>query len=158
MVISHNGQEEDWLDRQLQTETLTTMMREATATQPQRPTVFLGYVVTKPGAGQYLYDLLTGHSGGMVDVDPTDTDRWCQYIFYRGLTRISYARVSHGRITDTEIQAAKFVVESRDEWKDNPQVSELSLPESHRFPALFKGAGVRGHRYHVFDEPKYYRI
>jgi hypothetical protein len=25
-----------------------------------------------------------------------------------------------------------------------------------RFPAIFKGQGVRGHRYHVFDEPRYF--
>lgn len=31
---------------------------------------------------------------------------------------------------------------------------EDSVPEGLRFPALFKGQGVRGHQYHVFDEPR----
>ena len=34
----------------------------------------------------------------------------CEYIFYRGLYRTSYARVSRGSITDTEMQIGQFVV------------------------------------------------
>ena len=30
------------------------------------------------------------------------------------------------------------------------------MVEGQRFPMLFRGEGVRGHRYHVFDEPRYY--
>ena len=42
-----------------------------------------------------------------------DLDRWCQYIFFRGLRRVAYARITRGSnpsITDTELQAAKFVI------------------------------------------------
>jgi hypothetical protein len=35
-------------------------------------------------------------------------------------------------------------------------VHENEVPAGWRFPALFRGEGVRGHRYHVFDEPRYY--
>lgn len=34
----------------------------------------------------------------------------CEYIFYRGLYRTSYARISRGIITDTETQIGQFVV------------------------------------------------
>ena len=34
----------------------------------------------------------------------------CEYIFYRGLYRTAYARVSRGTITDTELQVGQFVV------------------------------------------------
>ena len=34
----------------------------------------------------------------------------CEYIFYRGLYRTSYARISRGSITDTEMQIGQFVV------------------------------------------------
>ena len=46
----------------------------------------------------------------MHDVDPTDWDRWCEYILYKGLKRVGYARVSRSTITDTELQVGKFVV------------------------------------------------
>lgn len=34
----------------------------------------------------------------------------CEYILYRGLYRTSYARVSRGIITDTELQIGQFVL------------------------------------------------
>ena len=34
----------------------------------------------------------------------------CEYIFYRGLYRTSYMRMSRGKVTDTELQAGQFVV------------------------------------------------
>ena len=40
----------------------------------------------------------------------TLTVRRCEYIFYRGLYRTSYARVSRGIVTDTELQVGQFVV------------------------------------------------
>ena len=52
------------------------------------------------------------------------------------------------------IQVGKFVIgepEGTDEI-----ISEDQVPENLRFPTIFKGQGVRGHRYHVFDEPRYF--
>ena len=46
--------------------------------------------------------------GHVHDIDKDDHDRWCEYIFYRGLYRTSYARVSRSTITDTELQIAQF--------------------------------------------------
>ncbi|KAJ2749121.1 Protein cwh43, partial [Coemansia nantahalensis] len=101
VIISHNGQEENPLDRHLQTTELARIMRES-----HNPFIFAGYVVTKPHAKNYK----TLYEGGRIhDIDPTDSDRWCQYIGYRGVKRIGYARVSRGTITDTEIQVGKFV-------------------------------------------------
>ncbi|KAJ2374784.1 Protein cwh43 [Coemansia sp. RSA 2607] len=158
VVVSHNGQEENALDRRLQTTELARVMRES-----RNPLVFAGYVVTRPHSKNYriLFD-----GGRLSDVDPTDSDRWCQYIGYRGLKRTGYARVSRGTITDTEIQVAKFVVPPADaqagaqaetEWQPSyVRVNASAYGAAYRFPQMFMGKGVRGHFYHVFDEPRYY--
>ncbi|CAJ0882595.1 13840_t:CDS:1, partial [Entrophospora sp. SA101] len=148
----HNGQEEDELDRKLQTTELAKIMKES-----KNPLLFLGYVVTTPHQGNYhiLID-----EGNVKDIDPTDHDRWCEYIAYRGVKRLGYARVSHGGITDTEIQLGKFqVLDKYDSvnWGTNDtSINESDVPHDSRFPPIFKGAGVRGHRYHVFNEPRYF--
>lgn len=57
-------------------------------------------------------------------------------------------------LTLTIVQIGKFVVgqpEGSDEF-----IPEEQVPEPLRFPALFRGQGVRDHRYHVFDEPRYF--
>ncbi|KAI6103869.1 Frag1/DRAM/Sfk1 family-domain-containing protein [Pisolithus croceorrhizus] len=106
VVISHNGQEEDALDRELQSRELARIMAKS---YPQ-PVIFLGYVVTKPHAPRPApYDFLV-NDGLMYDIDPHDRDRWCEYILYRGLYRTAYARVSRGIVTDTELQIGQFVV------------------------------------------------
>ena len=38
----------------------------------------------------------------------------------------------------------------------NHFVNEDEIDENLRMPQLFRGDGVRGHRYHVFDEPRYF--
>ncbi|KAJ1918883.1 Protein cwh43 [Mycoemilia scoparia] len=158
VIISHNGQEENPLDRRLQTTKIGEIIRES-----PNPFIFTGYVVTKP-QGE-VYNLLF-RKDQVYDIDPTDDDRWCQYVGYRGLKRTGYARISRGTITDTEIQAGKFVVpvpgtsvNSTDSGEWAP--SYKSVPESHydpgyHFPTKFRGKGVRGHYYHVFNEPRYY--
>ncbi|KAG0364891.1 hypothetical protein BGZ54_007048 [Gamsiella multidivaricata] len=165
VIVSHNGQEEDLRDRQLQTTELGRIMRES-----NNPFLFLGYVVTKPGQGEEIYELLMD-GGRMHDIEVSDWDRWCEYLAFRGVKRIGYARVSHGGITDTEIQVGKYQVledlrpsgEHRrvplEEFKK--QVSYEQIPEQHvpkgmRYPSMFYGEGVRNHRFHVFDRPYYY--
>jgi len=93
------GQEEDPEDRRLQTTELARIMRES-----PRPFVFLGYVVTKPHEGNYHILIDDAH---MHDIEPGDHDRWCEYIAYRGLHRVAYARISRGTITDTEVGSLK---------------------------------------------------
>jgi len=100
-MINRTGQEEDPEDRRLQTTELSRIMRES-----PRPFVFLGYVVTKPHEGNYhiLID-----DANMHDIEPDDHDRWCEYIAFRGVNRVGYARISRGTITDTEVIPALIV-------------------------------------------------
>ncbi|KAK9763734.1 Protein cwh43 [Basidiobolus ranarum] len=150
VIVSHNGQEEDPVDRKLQTTEIARIMRES-----PNPFVFLGYVVTKPHMGNYhiLMD-----DGNVNDIDPTDDDRWCEYVAFRGVKRLGYARISHGGITDTEIQSGKFqIVDEAELPKDiYRRIPESQVPVSQRYPPQFYGEGVRKHRYHVFDEPRYF--
>ncbi|KAF2242021.1 calcofluor white hypersensitive protein-like protein [Trematosphaeria pertusa] len=147
VFVFHSGQEEDSEDRRLQSEYLAQRMKAS-----PRPAILLSYLVVKPGEGNY--NTYVGEKSGMRDVDPSDWDRWCEYILYKGLRRTGYARVSRSTITDTELQVAKFVVDQPE--GSNDVVPEDQVPPGLRFPALFRGEGVRGHRYHVFDEPRYY--
>ena len=94
------------------------------------PLIFLGYVVTDPHAARRKlllfasdaheqaepplptaapYDIMV-RDGRVHDIDKDDLDRWCEYIFYRGLYRTAYARISRGSITDTELQVGQFSV------------------------------------------------
>ncbi|KAF2233723.1 calcofluor white hypersensitive protein [Viridothelium virens] len=145
VFVFHSGQEEDPEDRRLQTEYLSDLMGSV-----DRPAILLSYLVTKPLEGNYN-TYVSGRSG-MRDIDPSDWDRWCEYILYKGMKRSGYARVSRGTVTDTELQVGKFVV-GESEATDN-LISEDNVPGGLRFPARFRGEGVRGHRYHVFDEPR----
>lgn len=147
VFVFHSGQEEDPEDRRLQSEYLAKLMRET-----PRPAILLSYLVIKPLEGNY--NTYVGEKSGMRDIDPSDWDRWCEYILYKGLKRTGYARVSRDTITDTEIQVGKFVVGQPE--GGNEFIGEDQVPPGLRFPALFRGNGVRGHRYHVFDEPRYY--
>ncbi|KAK3385979.1 Frag1/DRAM/Sfk1 family-domain-containing protein [Podospora didyma] len=162
VFVFHSGQEEDVEDRRLQAEYLARLMGSNTS----RPSVLLSYLVTKPLQGNY--NTYVSDTSGMHDVDPSDWDRWCEYILFKGLKRTGYARVSRSTITDTELQVAKFVVprqgmESHLAWTmgkefRDRQVREDEVPEGWRFPAMFRDQGVRGHRYHVFDEPRYFNF
>jgi uncharacterized membrane protein YuzA (DUF378 family) len=161
VVVAHNGQEEDPLDRELQSIELARIM----ASSYPRPVIFLGYVVTKPLALRpNPYEILV--TDGMVhDIDKDDADRWCEYIFYRGLYRVVYARISRGTVTDTELQVGKFVLprigyDIVDEseparylrsWKED-------LPEYLWMPMEYYGEGIDQHFYHVFGTPLYYQL
>ncbi|KAK4696004.1 hypothetical protein P7C71_g1852, partial [Lecanoromycetidae sp. Uapishka_2] len=135
IVVFHSGQEEDPEDRRLQSEYLAKLMKDS-----PRPLILLSYLVIKPGEGNY--NTYVGEKSGMRDIDPSDWDRWCEYILYKGIKRSGYARVG------------KFIVGQPE--GSNEQIGEDQVPEGLRFPAIFRGEGVRGHKYHVFDEPRYY--
>ena len=97
IFVFHSGQEEDPEDRRLQAEYLSKLMGSS-----PRPSILLSYLVTKPKKGNY--NTYVSSNSGMRDIDPSDWDRWCEYILYKGLKRLGYARVSRGTITDTELQ------------------------------------------------------
>ena len=102
IVVFHSGQEEDPEDRRLQSEYLSKLMRES-----PRPLILLSYLVIKPQEGNY--NTYVGEKSSMKDIDPTDWDRWCEYILYKGIKRTGYARVSRSTITDTELQVSDFM-------------------------------------------------
>jgi hypothetical protein len=52
-------------------------------------------------------------------------------------------------------QLGKFVI-GQPPTEIDAMIPEDQVPKGLRFPALFKGEGVRGHRYHVFEEPRYF--
>ncbi len=161
VFVFHSGQEEDPEDRRLQSEYLAKLMGSS-----PRPSILLSYLVTDPLKGNY--NTYVSPISGMHDVDETDDDRWCEYILFKGLRRTGYARVSRSTITDTELQVAKFVVPGTEKEKASTwgaskkardrRVNEEQVPKGWRFPGLFRGEGVRGHAYHVFEEPRYYNF
>ena len=168
VVVFHSGQEEDPEDRRQQSEYLAKLMK-----QSPRPLILLSYLVIKPQEGNY--NTYVGEKSDMKDIDPSDWDRWCEYILYKGIKRSGYARVSRSTITDTEIQVSKRASQSvpisrqtlmwpiqvgkfivgEAEGSDE-RVAEEQVAKGLRFPSKFRGEGVRGHQYHVFDEPRYY--
>ncbi|TIC27791.1 hypothetical protein E3Q10_03517 [Wallemia mellicola] len=158
VLISHNGQEESPLDRELQT---TEIARILNTTYPE-PALFLGYLVTTPHQKRPAPYGILFEDGRMLDIEPLDRRRWCEYIGYRSMRKIAYARISHGTVTDTELQVAKFKLYDTDE-SYHPQfdwytfMDEEHIPDSYRFSNAFAGKGKDGHRFHVFKIPIYYQ-
>lgn len=156
IVVFHSGQEEDVEDRRLQSLGVADIMANST-----RPLVLLSYLVTKPLEGNY--NTYVSEHSRVHDIDSTDWDRWCEYILFRDLKKVAYARISRSTITDTELQVAKFKLLS-EEQKSYPDeflygnhfVDESEVEPQYRMPLLLRGDGVRGHHYHVFDEPRYF--
>ena len=72
--------------------------------------------------------------GRVHDIDKDDTDRWCEYIFYRGVDRTAYARISRGSVTDTELQVGQFVIPSH----VGTTAGEGDVPEADRYLRGFK--------------------
>ncbi|KAF9466466.1 Frag1/DRAM/Sfk1 family-domain-containing protein [Collybia nuda] len=165
VVVAHNGQEEDPLDRELQSRELARIMAAAYP----RPAIFLGYVVTKPQEERPAPYKFLIEDGLMHDIDWDDQDRWCEYILYRGVYRTSYARISRGIITDTELQVGQFmlpkhgynVTDDSDSARYQRAFKE-EMPKDLWFPNEYFGnkeqGGVNGHFYHVFNTPLYYKL
>lgn len=156
VVVFHSGQEEDVEDRRLQSLGVQEIMGNST-----RPLVLLSYLVTEPLKGNY--NTYVSEKSRVHDIDSTDWDRWCEYILFRDLKKVAYARISRSTITDTELQIAKFKLLSEEQKTFGPDflygnhyIDEMEVDADLRMPELFKGDGVRGHRYHVFDAPRYF--
>lgn len=159
VIVSHNGQEEDPIDRTLQSQKLAEIMRVAYP----KPFVFLGYVVSHPHAPRPAPYQILVEEGRMLDIEPSDADRWCEYILFRGLKRLGYARVTRGSnpaVTDTELQVGLFQVPPSwvlvDPDRDPSGYERVSVPSiapASRFSAKVGSAdGFKGHRYHVLRE------
>lgn len=155
VFVFHSGQEEDVEDRRLQTAALAKLMGST-----NRPAILLSYLVTEPLRGNY--NTHVSDISGMHDIDPSDDDRWCEYILYKNIKRKGYARVARGSITDTELQVGKFqvlndeeLIEAGDsiyntEWTNEQEDDDL------KFPDKFRGDGENGHFYHVLSDPRYF--
>ena len=74
------------------------------------------------------------------DIDDTDRHRWCEYIMYRGLQRLGYARISKGHLSDTEVQVGRFHLPVNVEnFNDNDVLTKSvkDVPAGSRFPSLY---------------------
>lgn len=157
VFVFHSGQEEDPEDRRLQ----SIYMRELMGSSPEnRGAILLSYLVTDPHQGNYNNYVST--ESGMRDIEPQDSDRWCEYILYKNLQKIGYARLARGDITDTELQVARFKYMSENMIMDmgdsqyEYNLLESPLENRWEFNDKFLGEGVDDHFYHVLDRPHYY--
>ncbi|XP_013421096.1 PGAP2-interacting protein isoform X1 [Lingula anatina] len=154
-VVTHMGNDRDVLDRELQAKFLANELKNS-----KNPAVFLGYVTSSPGSRDY-YQFI--NQGQVKDIDATDRERWCEYIMYKKLIRLGYARVSHGGLSDTELQMATFQIpEDTDHYKDNDKyvTDPNKVDEKHRFNERFGRYTVghnwiEEHRFHM-STPKYF--
>ncbi|KAK5781048.1 Cwh43p PWA37_001964 [Arxiozyma heterogenica] len=155
IFVFHSGQEEDVEDRKLQTEALAKLMGST-----DRPTLLLSYLVTEPLQGNY--NTYVSDISGMHDIDPSDDERWCEYILYKNIKRNGYARVARGSITDTELQVGKFQVLTNEELTEagdsiyNTEWTNEQDDDDLKFPDKFRGDGEDGHFYHVLSDPRYF--
>lgn len=155
LVVTHMGNDRDKLDRKLQAEFLAKECKNS-----ENPVIFMGYITSKPGSNEYNELINTGH---MKDIDETDKKRFCQYIMYRGLKRLGYARITHGGLSDTEVQMARFEIpDNAQDYKDNSAVTydTVTIPTdvlfNEKFGSLHHGHGFfPDHRFHM-STPKYF--
>ncbi|XP_064637342.1 PGAP2-interacting protein-like isoform X2 [Lineus longissimus] len=154
-VTTHMGNDRDILDRKLQSIRLSKFTANS-----ENPVVFLGYVTSKPFTENYVRFVSEGR---MIDIDETDTQRFCEYIFFRGLQRLGYARISHGGLSDTEVQMARFrIPENPGVFEDHKKltINADDVPVEQQFSKAF-GPYLPGHshsddhRYHM-STPKYF--
>ncbi|ELT95898.1 hypothetical protein CAPTEDRAFT_227654 [Capitella teleta] len=154
-VVTHMGNHEDVLDRALQAKVLARELRRA-----KNPVVFMGYITSEPESRDYDHIL---KKGKMHDIDDLDYQRWCEYIFYRDLIRLGYARISHGGLSDTELQIGKFrIPRNHASFEDHFHVTldVNKIPKRDRFNPIF-GNFQFGHNpddTHLFhmSTPKYF--
>ncbi|OQV12525.1 PGAP2-interacting protein [Hypsibius exemplaris] len=155
IISTHMGNDRDAIDRDVQTKYLSTLSAASA-----NPVIFLGYVTSVPGSRDYQHFT---SKGGLTDIDPTDKSRFCEYILYKNLIREGYARISHGGLSDTELQLARFSIPvNLNSYRDNDVVGvdAAQVDRWKRFPDDF-GSHTAGHYYpwthhYHMSTPKYF--
>ncbi|CAF4162397.1 unnamed protein product [Rotaria sordida] len=128
IIIVHMGNERDDLDRKLQEIKKIFIFYFST-----NPLVFLGYITSERFSRDYRR--LTSVA---KDIDPTDKNRWCQYILYNKFNSVTfhifylnfyyeekihfsigYARITHSSLTDREIEMATFKIRTSEKFDDH---------------------------------------
>uniref|UniRef100_A0A4W3ILB2 PGAP2-interacting protein n=1 Tax=Callorhinchus milii TaxID=7868 RepID=A0A4W3ILB2_CALMI len=152
-VVAHFGNKKDELDRNLQAEYTSNLLKES-----QRPLVFLGYINSVPGSRNYIQLLKIGN---VKDIANNDPFRWCEYIMYRDLIRLGFARISHGGLSDTEIQMARFQIPNDStHFLDHDRLEVISKHVCffNRFGSFKMGHNrEQFHHYHM-NTPKYFLL
>eukprot|EP01130_Rhizamoeba_saxonica_P018679 TRINITY_DN9428_c0_g1_i1.p1 TRINITY_DN9428_c0_g1~~TRINITY_DN9428_c0_g1_i1.p1 ORF type:complete len:631 (+),score=77.57 TRINITY_DN9428_c0_g1_i1:66-1895(+) len=104
VIVSHFGNKEDTRDRELQTR--DSALRGMRKVEEGRKGIWLGYLTTKPHS--FNYNIMT--KGGWVDINETDQDRWCEYIFTIGMEPRNFEKIDSKNLSDTEVQVANFYI------------------------------------------------
>jgi hypothetical protein len=86
--------------------------------------------------------------GRVHDIDKDNMDRWCEYIFYRGLHRTACARISRASVTDAELQVGQFAIPSY----VGSTPGEEEIPEADRYLRVRKEELLKEY-VHLFYTP-----
>lgn len=129
VFLTHFGNTEDTLDLQLQSSEMA--RRVAIAESKNEKIVFLSYITSTMQGVPYT----NLKNAGLRDSAPLDTHRYCEYVLYDNMLLVSYADIHSAPVSDTEVQAAQFLVSGTEEDAAN----------------LVDCCGQDGERYSAFD-------
>jgi endonuclease/exonuclease/phosphatase family metal-dependent hydrolase len=105
VIVVHFGNTPDYLDRKLQAEE----NHKLVLAHGNRPVIWLGYLTDRTGSDNYNKLI----QAGLSDSAPEHLERYCEYIFYKGLKQKSFQKIDTGDVSDTEIQMSVFELPQR---------------------------------------------
>lgn len=91
VIVTHFGNTEDWLDLEMQTNTVVELIKSRESFQP---TILLGYLTTVPFSDRYIRIIESGLRDTLNSLD-----RYCEYILYKDIDPVSLIRVDKGNIS-----------------------------------------------------------
>eukprot|EP00123_Amoebidium_parasiticum_P018569 comp24242_c0_seq1/m.44843 comp24242_c0_seq1/g.44843 ORF comp24242_c0_seq1/g.44843 comp24242_c0_seq1/m.44843 type:complete len:714 (-) comp24242_c0_seq1:197-2338(-) len=139
LVVSHFSTEEFPEDLRLQTSKLSALAQ----TRNTMPMSVLCYITSAPDSATWkradhrenYHTLVT--KGTLQDPDPSDHDRWCQYIFYKNTKVMRYYHVDTGYMSDTEAQLADISTVPLCRERGDEQTCEKAEPITAEFYKYF---------------------